>query len=412
MVSSHPTNLRSSVIAFCGGGTGGHLYPALAIADALARRVPGARFLFFGTERPLDRRIINRPDCELIEQQIPPLRLAPWRWPGMLSGLHRTHLLCRSRLERDRPAVVIGTGGLGSLAGVREAFRAGIPTVLLNPDAVAGRANRHLAGMADLTIVQWEETLAHFKRRFSRSGASGVARRMPRQFSSVQVCGCAIRPEFTRAERSVGMAHFGLDPDRRTLLVTGASQGARTINQAVLANLDVIESARTWQILHLTGELDYDAVRRAYEGSSVRASVVSFTDRMADALAAADLVLSRAGASTLAEITALGKPSILMPYPFHRDMHQLANARCLARVLAARIVNDAANVAINGPALGEALRTLLFDDEKRASMADAARRLGRGGATDDIADEIVALMTERGTLHCCESLEKSCTQSR
>ena len=164
MVSQTPIDSGRPVVAFAGGGTGGHLFPALAIAEVLADRLSGVRFLFFGTQRRLDQRLVRRGDCELIPQSLQPLCRAPWRWPGILADFHRSSRMCRSRFESDHPVVVIGTGGFSSVPAVREAHRAGIPTVLLNPDAIPGRANRHLAGLADIICVQWEEAADHLPR--------------------------------------------------------------------------------------------------------------------------------------------------------------------------------------------------------------------------------------------------------
>jgi UDP-N-acetylglucosamine--N-acetylmuramyl-(pentapeptide) pyrophosphoryl-undecaprenol N-acetylglucosamine transferase len=208
--------------------------------------------------------------------------------------------------------------------------------------------------------------------------------------------------------RESGIARFELRLDRKTLLVTGASQGARSINEAVVANLDLVESLPDWQILHLTGEKDHPDTAAAYRTRSIAAVVIPYTDYMADALSAADLVISRAGASTLAEITAVGRPSILMPYPYHRDQHQLANAKCLARVSAARIVHDAIDPAINGPALRSVLEELLIGDVAREVMSSAARSIGRGNAAADIAEQVLRLAEKPGMERARESVEATC----
>ena len=371
--SDHP------LIVFAGGGTGGHLFPALAIADALRRRLPDARFVFFATQRPIDRHILLHAGCNLVQQTLPTINRAPWHWLRIYRGYRQSSLLCRSRFESDRPAVVIGTGGLGSVPAVRQATRAGIPVALLNPDSVPGRANRYLASSADVVFVQWEEAIRHFP---------GSAR--------VVVSGCPVRPEFNEVGREAGLARFGLDANRKTLLVTGASQGAQTINEVVVSNLALLESHDDWQVIHLTGDPAYEEVRAAYAGRSIRVSVLPFTEHMAEALGAADLVIARAGASTLAEITAVGRASVLMPYPYHKDQHQLANARCLVRASAARIVHDKVDPTENGPALREVLGQLMSDDEQRGFMAAAARRLGRGHAAVQIAGHIVELAEESG----------------
>ena len=197
----------NSLVVFAGGGTGGHLYPALAIADALRGRLPDVRFLFFGTQRQIERRILDRAGFDLIQQPLPPLRLAPWHWAGILLEYRRSSRLCASHFDADRPAIVIGTGGFGSVPPVGKAARAGIPTVLLNPDALPGRANRYLAAKADVVFAQWKQTFDH----------------MPHS-TPVVACGCPVRAEFNHASREAGIQRFGLDSDRKTLLVTGASQ--------------------------------------------------------------------------------------------------------------------------------------------------------------------------------------------
>ena len=391
MVTPLECEVGMPAIAFAGGGTGGHLYPALAIADALRAKRPGTRFVFFGTQRLIDHRILSSADCELVTQPFPSMHRAPWRLFRILTGFRQSSLLCRSLFASDRPAVVIGTGGLGSVPAVREAARVGIPTALLNPDAMPGKANRYLADSVNVVFAQWEETISQLPHA-----------------SRVEVCGCPVRAGFNRATREAGAVRFGLDADRKTLLVTGASQGARTINQAVLANLDFLESQRDWQVLHLTGDPDLEEVQAGYAGRSVRASILPFTEHMPEALAAADLVVSRAGASTLAEITAMGRPAVLMPYPYHRDKHQLANARCLVRVAAARIVHDRIDPEENAPALRDVLEPLMTNADLRNAMAQAARRIGRGHAASQIADRIVELAMPALSAASRETLKAVC----
>ena len=391
MIEEHERSFEGPLIAFAGGGTGGHLYPAIAIADAIRRKIPGVRFVFFGTQRPIDDRILGRMDCEVVRQALPALSSIPWRWPRIYLGLRRSAGLCRARLELDPPAVVIGTGGMASVPAIRQAHRLGIPTAILNPDALPGRANRHLAGIADVVFAQWSDTVDYYP-----------------PGTDIRIVGCPIRPGFDPVVRENGIVRFGLRSDRNTLLVTGASQGARSINRAVMANLDLVESLPDWQILHLTGEKDHADTAAAYRTRSIAAIVIPYTEHMADALSAADLVISRAGASTLAEITAVGRPSILMPYPYHRDQHQSANAKCLARLSAARIVRDAIDLAINGPALRCVLEELLTGDEAREAMASAARSMGRGNAAALIADQVMGLARIPRATEARESVEATC----
>jgi len=371
MIAHAPPATDGPLFAFAGGGTGGHLYPSIAVAEAIRRRLPDSRFAFFGTRRRIDCQILDRVECELVPQELPRLSWVPWRVVNAFLGFREACQACRERFIVDRPVAVVGTGGLASVPPVREAARAGIPTALFNPDALPGRANRYLARVAGCVFAQFEESIAHFPR--------GV---------QVVVSGCPIRPDFQTATRSSGIERFGLNPNCKTLLITGASQGARTVNQAVVANADFLASRRDWQVLHLTGETDFEMVSAAYRGRSVPVKVVAYTEHMAAAMAAADLIVSRAGASTLAEIIAVGRASILMPYPFHKDQHQLVNARCLARVGGVRIVNDAIDPSANAPALRAELDELMQADDIREKMGRAARSVGGqgGGAAEGIAD--------------------------
>lgn len=381
------TRLRSSppIIVFAGGGTGGHLFPALAVAEALRFRMPHVKCVFFGTNRAIDANVVGQTDHELVRQHLPPLRSAPWRWPEMVYGYWRETRRCRARFAIDAPIAVVGSGSISSVIAVREAHRVGIPIALLNPDVLPGRANRHLAPMAKTVFAQWSDTLDHFPHH-----------------SDVRAVGCPVRPQFRHATRDRGLDRFGLDSSCHTLLITGASQGARTLNEAVLANLAFLESFDDWQVLHLSGEADFKLVSEAYARRNVRYCVLPFTHDMADALAVADLVVSRAGASTLAELNVVGRPSVLLPYPFHKDMHQLANAKCLERAGSARIVVDRIDPAKTAPVLKRTLEPLMASEELRRSMADAARRSAPSSPENAIADGILQLVGVADAPQVCE----------
>lgn len=365
------------LIALAGGGTGGHLYPMLSVVREIGRRSPGARFVFFTTQRPVDARVIrgamgDDASYEIVEQSVLPL-------PGSVGDAFRFMLawrastrLCMQRFRDERPTVVIGSGGYGSGPPIHVARGMGIRTALLNPDAVPGRANRYLASRADVVFAQWAVVASHLSRR-----------------ANVQVVGCPIRESFAEANRSAGVKRFGLDPDEKTLLVTGASQGARTINRAMCAVGDAIAKIEGWQVLHLAGDGEAESVREAYRRQGVRATVVAYTEHMADALAAADLIVSRAGASTLAEITAVGRASVLMPYPFDKSRHQMANALVLGEAGAAEIVEDRIEPERNGPVLREVLTRLMCDEATLRRMARCAGELGRFDAASEIAGALL-----------------------
>ncbi|MBN1491985.1 MAG: UDP-N-acetylglucosamine--N-acetylmuramyl-(pentapeptide) pyrophosphoryl-undecaprenol N-acetylglucosamine transferase [Phycisphaerae bacterium] len=359
---------------FAGGGTGGHLYPALAIASELRTLRPDVRVSFFCTDRPIDRRILDAAGFESLPQTVRPFSTRPWRWPGFLTAWRGAIRRCVAEFRTMRPAVVIGGGGYGSDPPVRAAMRLGIPTAILNPDLVPGRANRALAQRVDRVFAQWAGTQRYLG-----------------DVPGFRAWGCPVRPAFGRADRADGVRRFGLDPDRRSLLVTGASQGARTINEAMIALAPRLAEVDGWQVLHLAGSADVDRVRIAYAAAGMAAEVLSFTDHMAEAMVAADLAVSRAGASTLAELTAAALPSVLLPYPFHRDQHQLHNAEVLRDAGAAVIVPDRIDVVANAPALADALLGLMAEPDRLAAMATAARNLARPCAAFDLATELLVL---------------------
>lgn len=368
---------RSPRFVFAGGGTGGHLFPALAIADEIRERLPSASFTFFTSQRRIDDRILQGRDVEVVRQAVSPIGRQPWRWPRVAWQYWDARRLCRGYFSNESPSVVIGTGGYTSVPAVWQAISERIPTAVLNPDARPGKANRLLARMVDVVFAQWSDSTKFLPGK-----------------AVVEVSGCAVRREFRNVDRRAALDRFHLDPSRKTLLVTGASQGARTINLAMLELVDLFNSERgacDWQVLHLTGESDAAQVESAYRSTGVRAMVLPFTDHMPEALSISDLVISRAGASTLAEITALGRASILIPYPHHRDQHQVANAECLARSSAANLVLDTKDATSNARSLRPVLQRLLTDDGERLRMADAAARIGRPDAAAKIAERLIQL---------------------
>jgi len=279
---------------------------------------------------------------------------------------------------------VVALGGYAAGPAAFVAAKRKIPVVLLNPDALPGLANRLLLKRADVVVTQWA-----LKEEFTR-GIKG----------KVKVLGCPIRAELLKKDRAHGAMRFNLDPAKRTLVITGASLGAKTINDAFLRMLwsPTIRAAfqkggASWQIIHLAG-LDQEAsVREAYkhwpEMGGVR--VVGYCDDMASVWSVADLAIARAGASTCAELTACGVPSVLLPYPYHKDMHQRANAQELVNAGAAVIVEDKKREETNAVAIQKVLQSLLYEDEVRLKMVSAAAAVGRPRAADEIAGEILAL---------------------
>jgi UDP-N-acetylglucosamine--N-acetylmuramyl-(pentapeptide) pyrophosphoryl-undecaprenol N-acetylglucosamine transferase len=256
---------------------------------------------------------------------------------------------------------------------VKMAAHRKIPAAILNPDVIPGKANLYLLRYVRAVCCQFESTRLHLP---------------PPHDAKMRLTGCPIRQEMrTLPRRSEAAKRLGLDPMLQTLVITGASQGAQTVNEASIASLASIK-LRGWQILHLSGKDHAAAVREGYRDAEITAAVIDFTPAMADVWAVADLAISRAGASSCAELTASGVASILMPYPFHQDMHQRANAKVLVDAGAAILVDDLKERSKNLEKLRPAIESLLYDAPKRQAMSVAAKSLGKPDAAENVAQVV------------------------
>jgi UDP-N-acetylglucosamine--N-acetylmuramyl-(pentapeptide) pyrophosphoryl-undecaprenol N-acetylglucosamine transferase len=360
-------------IAVAGGGSGGHLFPALAVLKALRGRLSQLDVVWLTTTRPMDSKVLSQNRVSYVAQPVRPFSSKPWHWPGFWLAWRRSVALATQTLRDTGMDVLLATGGYGSGPAIAAAAKLGMPVGMLNPDATPGLANRTMGKNATKVFAQWETTLQHFK---------------PNQ---AVVAGCPIREEFLTTDKAKGCEIFGLDANRPVLLVNGGSQGSRNINLAMLDLADWMTSQfGSWQILHVTGQADFEQVQKAYSRRTGW-KTVAFTSEMPAALAACDLAISRAGASTLAEITACGKPSILIPFPYDKKRHQYDNAAALVKAGAAAVIDDRLNGKANATPLKESLQTLLGDEIKRARMADASRQIGKPEAAQTIADTLLAM---------------------
>ena len=367
------------IFAFAGGGTGGHLLPGLAVAESLRQKCPEAKVHFFVTCRPIDEKILQPTGYSFTKQWVEPFSLNPWGFLSFAYGLVSSTHEATGSLAVLRPAAILGMGGYAAAPVCRIAKKLKIPVALLNPDAVPGRANRWLAGRAQKIFTQWDRTADLLSRRTK---------------AQILVTGCPVREEILSATREHGLKKFDLQPDKKTLLVPGGSQGAMNVNRTIIELLRQFDRfADTWQILHLTGPGKLDLVQQAYRQADVKIhyKLVDFTFDMPAALAAADLVLSRAGASSLAEFTARKLPAVLMPYPYGRDQHQLANAKCLADLGAAVIVPDRCDPRANADAVGPVLLNLMTSQEKLTRMSAAYEPLFKPHAAAEIAQQLLYL---------------------
>jgi UDP-N-acetylglucosamine--N-acetylmuramyl-(pentapeptide) pyrophosphoryl-undecaprenol N-acetylglucosamine transferase len=368
------------LILLAGGGTGGHLYPGIAVAEALREMLPGLEVAFLCTTREIDRVILEPTGFEFLPQPIVPPQKSVGGLLKFWKSWRETKDLVRRVLKQRKPAAVLGLGGYAAGVAVKLAALRKVPTALLNPDAIPGKANQYLMRYVKVVCSQFDS-------------ADG----MPAEYrKKLKVTGCPIRRGVqTLPSRQEAAGRLGLDPMLHTLLITGASQGALTVNEAMLALAGTI-TLNGWQILHLSGREHGETVRRGYREKGVPACVVDFTSAMADVWAVSDLAVSRSGASSCAELTACGIPSVLMPYPFHKDLHQRANAKVLADAGAAVLVDDERDAQKNAEKLRPILESLLYDTPRRQGMSEAARKLGKPDAAVAVAGVIAEMVKNPG----------------
>jgi len=359
-------------IFMAGGGTGGHLYPGLAVAEAIRRLQPEAAIAFSCTRRRIDRKVLADCGFPVTPIDARPFRTAPWTWPALAVSLVRSGNQARRRFREFCPDVVLGLGGYGSYAPVRVGRKYGAATAVLNPDIVPGRANRCLAKRSDRIFCQFAETVGRLGER-------------------ARLTGCPVRPSLLACTRDEGIEAFGLDAARQTLLVTGASLGARTVNRAMVAMLRERPLPEGWQVLHLTGDGEYKDVSASYTETSVPAVVRPYAEKMGLAYAAADLAVARAGASTIAELLAAAVPAVFMPYPFHRDQHQMRQARAVEAAGAAIVVEDRPDDPGTWQRLAETVTALMADPGRLDAMRESARAAGRPGAAEEVARQVLEL---------------------
>jgi len=376
-------------VIMAGGGTGGHLYPGLAVAAALEKLADtegvAVQLTWAATPRTVDQRLLGKFGTHYVQQPVQPLvKQLSKLWP-FFKAWQTSCSFWRKSFGDNRPHCVVALGGYAAGPAAYIASKTGVPVVLLNPDAVPGLANRFLLKRSQSVFTQWPLSA----RDYQKVGGA-----------KIQPLGCPIREDLVGRSREDGAASLGVDATRKTLVITGASLGAKTINDAMLELLkdadlrkQFEEAGGGWQIIHLTGLEQADAVRAAYAAfPAVRVKVIDYCDDMASVWAIADLAIARAGASTCAELTACGVPSILLPYPYHKDMHQRHNAAELVKAGAATIVDDRKDARLNASAIKTALQTLIYNNEARTQMAEAAAIAGKPHAATAIAQEIMNIM--------------------
>jgi UDP-N-acetylglucosamine--N-acetylmuramyl-(pentapeptide) pyrophosphoryl-undecaprenol N-acetylglucosamine transferase len=354
------------------GGTGGHVYPGIAVAEEWRRRHPDSEVIFVGTAKGVENTAVPQAGFALrtIAARGIPRRLG-FGLVRAAVALVRSLAQASALLREIRPQVVVVTGGyvsgpIGLVAKLR-----GIPVVVQEQNSVPGATNRWLNLIADEVHISFVESRSYFRRR-----------------NNLKVTGNPIRRSLLRQDRTSAYESLRLDPHKSTLLVFGGSRGAASINRAFQDALPRLARIPNLQVIWQTGKDDAAAMRERARGLSIPVQVVPYLDQMEKAYAVADLAVCRSGAMTIAELTACGVPAILIPYPFATHDHQTLNARGLAERGAAEVIQDK---DLGGDDLARRI-ILLFQDESRLRrMARNARAFSRTNAAERLVSSIEAL---------------------
>jgi UDP-N-acetylglucosamine--N-acetylmuramyl-(pentapeptide) pyrophosphoryl-undecaprenol N-acetylglucosamine transferase len=362
-------NMKKYLIS--GGGTGGHIFPAVSIANELRRQDPDCEILFVGAEGRMEMERVPAAGYNIVGLKVEGLdRKNLFRNIKVVWNLLRSMAKVRGIIRKFQPDVAVGVGGYASGAALKVAQQMGIPVVLQEQNSFAGVTNKMLAKGAQKICVAY----------------TGMERFFPAE--KIILTGNPVRQNLlAQINKQEAYEYFGLNPNKPTLMVMGGSLGARTINQAMIAGLERLKSSGI-QVIWQTGKIYYQDALKAYEPYRCdEIKVTDFLSRMDYAYAVADLVVSRAGASSISELSLLGKPSILVPSPNVAEDHQTHNARALSDKGAAILVRDVEAVDVM---VDTALNTI-SSAEKLQSLSDNVLKLAYPNSAEKIVDEIVKL---------------------
>ena len=355
-----PTDTAPTILV-AAGGTGGHLFPGVAVADELKARDPRTHVIFVGTPKGLESRLVPKAGYELVMLPILPLNgVGPVRMLKGMAALPWAMAKAVALVAKMRPKAVLGVGGYAGGPTVLAAAALGINTVILEPNAKPGFTNRVLRPFVRHAACSYEEARREF-------GAKGV------------VTGNPVRGGFARIPKKAHTAPH-------TMLVFGGSQGSRIINNAVVQALPVLPGPEHLRIVHQTGVAMRQEIADAYAKAGRAAEVVEFLDDMEKRFADADLVVSRSGATTCAELTAAGKAAVLIPFALAADDHQKSNAVALQGAGAARMIEEK---ELTGARLAATVAEILGDPGRLTAMEDASRAVARPDAAARVADLLV-----------------------
>ena len=335
------------------GGTGGHLFPGLAVAEVLRAR--GHEVMLFVSEKEIDALALS-VRTEFQFEKLPTIGLPSPFSPAIMGFVRRfteSLSVCRTVYRRFKPQVVLGMGGFTSTAPVLAGRMRGIPTFIHESNAIPGKANRMTARMVRAVLLGFKECAQFFPR------------------VRTEVTGTPIRNELKRMERARARRELGLREDLRTLLVMGGSQGASGINQAMIKSLPALQG-EPFQVIHLAGARDEGLVADNYKRENIPAHVAGFHHSMGEVYSAADFAIARSGAASLAELAAFALPAVLIPFPYAAEDHQTRNAEIFVRAGAAIILKEA---ELSGETLAKNIREMICDTTKLRHMSESCARL-------------------------------------
>ncbi|GAB7387661.1 undecaprenyldiphospho-muramoylpentapeptide beta-N-acetylglucosaminyltransferase [Bacillaceae bacterium] len=363
-------------VILTGGGTGGHIYPALALAKEIRSRHPEAKILYIGSERGLEKEIVRKAGYEFRAIDVSGFKrkLSLDNVKTVVKFL-RGVFVAKKWIRDFHPDVVVGTGGYVCGPVVYAAARLGIPTLIHEQNVIPGLTNKFLARFVDKVAVSFPASSAYFPQ------------------GKVVVTGNPRATEVAHADRRKGMESLRLPAGKKVVLIVGGSRGARPINEAFLQMVPLLGKAHGLYFVYVTGEAHFQTVMEAigpYRASLANVSIYPFLYNMPEVLAATDLIVNRAGASFLAEITSLGIPSILIPSPYVTNNHQEKNARWMEENGASVMILEK---DLRGDLLFAKIMEILGDREKWEGMRQAAKRLGHPDAAARMYGEIMRILS-------------------
>lgn len=362
-------------VIIAGGGTGGHLFPGLAVAEEFKNRDDSTEVIFVGTEYGIEARVVPREGY--------PIKFLRAEGLVGVSTVKKVKAIVTTFfsiadsykiIKTVRPDIVIGVGGYASGAALLTAYLMSIPTMILEQNSMPGLTNKILGRFVRAVCITYQESISFFPK------------------AKTFLTGNPVRMQILKGDIESAYRLFSLERGLFTIFIFGGSSGAKSINMAIVNALNNMYDLKDKiQFLHQTGIRDYENIRESYRKTGFKGTITPFIYQMGEAYAVADIVISRAGATTLAELTALGKPAILIPYPYAAGQHQELNARKLLEMGAAKMIRDS---ELKGEYLANSIRELYMNETMRAEMQRNSRAVGRPEACSKVVDIAMSLIKQ------------------